>query len=136
MTAPVGGKNMTAPVEKRIAPLSRLEALIMSVLWEKGDSTAKEVRQILEDSKPMAHTTVLTILSRLQEKGYIKQIPSLGRSLLFRTVVTREKVAKTTVAEVLARYFGGSPERLVAHLVEQENLSTKELEGLRKKLDK
>jgi predicted transcriptional regulator len=119
----------------KIAPLSRLEALIMSVLWEKGDMTAKAVREYLEETKPMAHTTVLTILSRLLEKGYIKQVPSLGRSLLFRPIVSREKVARTNVVELIARYFGGSPELLVTHLVEQEDLTTKELDAIRRKLE-
>ncbi|MCG3199939.1 MAG: Transcriptional regulator BlaI [bacterium] len=119
----------------KIAPLSRLEGLIMGVLWERGDSTAKEVREYLEETKPMAHTTVLTILSRLQEKGYIKQIPSLGRSLLFRPIVSKEKVARTSVLELLARFFGGSPEKLVAHLVEEADITTKELDTIRRKLD-
>jgi predicted transcriptional regulator len=122
-------------IAPKIAPLSRLEAVIMGVLWERGDSTAKEVREYLEEVKPMAHTTVLTILSRLQEKGYIKQVPSLGRSLLFRTIVSKKSVARTSVVELLTRFFGGAPEQLVAHLVEQEDMTTKELDTIRKKLE-
>lgn len=120
--------------EKPIPPLSRLEAVIMGVLWESGDSTAKEVRQILLDTKPLAHTTVLTILSRLKEKGYIKEVPSLGRSLTFRPIVPREKIARTSVSEVIARFFGGSPERLVAHLVEEKHLKQEDLDDIRRKL--
>jgi predicted transcriptional regulator len=117
-----------------LAPLSRLEGVIMGVLWDKGDSTAKEVRKILLDTKPLAHTTVLTILSRLKEKGYIKEVPSLGRSLTFRPVVPREKIAKSSVAEVIARFFGGNPEKLVAHLVEERHLKRDDLEEIRTKL--
>jgi predicted transcriptional regulator len=120
--------------EKPIPPLSRLEAVIMGVLWESGDSTAKEVRQILLETKPLAHTTVLTILSRLKEKGYIKEVPSLGRSLTFRPIVPREKIARTSVEEVIARFFGGSPERLVAHLVEEKHLKQEDLDDIRRKL--
>jgi BlaI family transcriptional regulator, penicillinase repressor len=120
--------------EKPIPPLSRLEAVIMGVLWESGDSTAKEVRQILLDVKPLAHTTVLTILSRLKEKGYIKEVPSLGRSLTFRPIVPREKIARSSVAEVIARFFGGSPERLVAHLVEEKHIKQEDLDDIKRKL--
>jgi len=121
--------------KKKQAPLSRLEGLIIGVLWDRTEATAKEVREILADTKPMAHTTVLTVLSRLQEKGYIKQVPSMGRSLMFRPIVSRDHVARLTVTEVLARFFGGSPEQLVAHLVEEENLKPAELEKLRRRLD-
>ena len=120
--------------EKPIPPLSRLEAVIMGVLWNKGDSTAKEVREVLLETKPLAHTTVLTILSRLKEKGYIKEVPSLGRSLTFRPIVPREKIARTTVAELIARFFGGSPEELVAHLIEEKHLSQDDLDEIRRKL--
>lgn len=121
--------------QTKIAPLSRLEGLIMGVLWERGDSTAKEVRESLEATKPMAHTTVLTILSRLEEKGYIKQIPSLGRSLLFRSIVSKEKVARTSVMELLTRFFGGSPEKLIEHLVEEADITTRDLEGIWRRLE-
>jgi predicted transcriptional regulator len=120
--------------ENKIPPLSRLESVIMGVLWDRGDSTAKEVREILMDSKPLAHTTVLTILSRLKEKGYIREVPSLGRSLTFRPVVPRERIAKTSVSEVIARFFGGSPQELVSHLIEEKHLNEGDLEDIRKKV--
>jgi len=115
-------------------PLSRLEAVLMGVLWEKGDSTAKEVRAALLETKPLAHTTVLTILSRLKKKGYIKEVPSLGRSLTFRPIVPREKAAKASVEEVIAHFFDGSPEKLVTHLIENKHLSREDLDDIRKKL--
>ncbi len=116
-----------------LAPLSRLEGVIMGVLWDLGESTAKEIRKVLLDTKPLAHTTVLTILSRLKEKGYIKEVPSLGRSLTFKPVVPKEKMAREGVVEIISRFFGGNPEGLVQHLVDEKKLSKAELDDIRKK---
>ena len=117
-----------------IPPLSRLEGVIMGVLWDLGQSTAKEIREVLLDTKPLAHTTVLTILSRLKEKGYIEEVPSLGRSLTFKPVVPKEKMAREGVVEILTRFFGGSPEGLVQHLIDEKKLTKSDLDDLRKKL--
>jgi len=118
----------------KLAPLSRLEGVIMGVLWDHTQSTAKEIRETLLDTKPLAHTTVLTVLSRLQEKGYIREVPSLGRSLMFRPIVPKEEIARSSVVEVLSRFFGNSPERLLAHLVEENDITGDDLERLRKRL--
>ncbi|MCA9413041.1 MAG: BlaI/MecI/CopY family transcriptional regulator [Candidatus Omnitrophica bacterium] len=117
-----------------LAPLSRLEGVIMGVLWDLGESTAKEIRAVLLDTKPLAHTTVLTILSRLKEKGYIREVPSLGRSLTFKPIVPKEKMAKEGVGEVISRFFGGNPEGLVQHLIDEKKISKADLDDLRKKI--
>ncbi|MCB9770154.1 MAG: BlaI/MecI/CopY family transcriptional regulator [Candidatus Omnitrophica bacterium] len=106
----------------------------MGVLWDLGESTAKEIRAVLLDTKPLAHTTVLTILSRLKEKGYIREVPSLGRSLTFKPIVPKEKMAKEGVGEVISRFFGGNPEGLVQHLIDEKKISKADLDDLRKKI--
>jgi len=115
--------------------LSELERQVMSALWDRGRSTARDLREILEPEKPLALTTILTILARLRKKGYIIEVPRLGRSMVFAPLVPRKSVAQKCIRGLLKQFFSGSPSSLVAHLLESEKISDEELAEIRKRLE-
>ena len=104
------------------------ELEVMEVLWERGSATVAEVRDALEDE--MAYTTVLTVLRRLEEKGYVGHDEE-GRAHRYRPLVERVEARESALERLTRRLFQGSPELLLTHLVAQKKLSAAELRRLR-----
>ena len=111
--------------------LSELEREVMSIIWEKKKVTSREIREALEPERPLALTTILTVISRLKKKKYILEVPSLGRSMVFKAAIPREKVAGNRLRGLLKQFFRGSPSSLVAHLLDSESISDDELKEIR-----
>lgn len=111
--------------------LHEREMDLMEVLWERGSATAAEVRDTLEDE--LAYNTVLTILRRLEEKGFVGHEEE-GRAHRYRPLIEREQVRRSALRRVLNRVFAGSPELLLSHLVAERKLSESEIRRLRQVL--
>ncbi|HEV2018522.1 MAG TPA: BlaI/MecI/CopY family transcriptional regulator [Gemmatimonadaceae bacterium] len=108
---------------------------IMAVLWDRGPSTAAEVRDALaEQSLDLAYNTVLTQLRILEEKGRVSHKEE-GRAHRFRPLVKKKEARASALTRTLDRLFGGSAEALIAQLVQQRGLSKEELKGLRRVVD-
>lgn len=104
---------------------------VMAVLWELGSGTVTEVRDKLPVD--LAYTTVLTILRNLEEKEFVTH-KSEGRAYRYFPKVARNAAQRTVVARLVDKLFQGSPEQLIAHLVEGESLTADELKRLRAQL--
>jgi len=105
---------------------------VMAILWERGPSTVAEVRERLPD--PLAHNTVLTVLTVLEDKGYVTHTEE-GKAHRFRALVKRETAGATATSRVVEKLFGGSTERLITHLVTERSVTADELRRLRRLLD-
>lgn len=105
---------------------------VMAILWERGPSTAAEVRARLADT--LAHNTVLTVLTVLEGKGYLSHTEE-GKAHRFRPLVKQEVAGATAASRVVEKLFGGSTERLLTHLVTERSVSPAELRRLRCLLD-
>ena len=104
---------------------------IMGVLWELGSGTVTEVRDRLPAD--LAYTTVLTILRNLEEKGFVVH-EAEGRAHRYFPNVARRTARRTAVARLVEKLFHGSPEQLLAHLVEERQLDAGDLQRLRKQV--
>src|SRR5690349_4218715 len=111
--------------------LHEREMELMEVLWERGDATAAEVRDALEDD--LAYNTVLTILRRLEVKGYVGHEEE-GRAHRYYPLVEREAARGSALRRLLDGVFGGSPELLLTHLVSVKKLDEPEIKRLRELL--
>jgi predicted transcriptional regulator len=104
----------------------------MDVLWDKGEATVSEVAEALPRELGLAYNTVLTTLRILEEKGFLRHTKSKeGRAFVYSAVVGRDEASRTAVRYVLSRFFRNSPELLVLNLLEDEELSRKELRRIR-----
>ena len=112
-------------MEIRLTPR---ELDLMAVLWDRGPCTVAEVREAIEDD--LAYTTVLTILRLMEDKGYVSHTAE-GRTHRYRPLVERSKVGASAVRRVTRRLFEGSPELLLTHLVEDEQLTEEEIRRMR-----
>jgi BlaI family penicillinase repressor len=114
-------------------PLSELEHLVMDVLWKRSQSTAENVREALAERHPMKDSTARTILTRLEEKGYIKRHVE-GRTNVYRVSEPPRNLAVTAVQQIIDRLCGGSVEQLIVGMVDRELLDERELRRLAEKL--
>lgn len=112
--------------------LADREAEFMEVLWRLGPSTVAEVREQLPDN--LAYTTVLTILRNLEAKGYVGH-DAEGRAHRYAALVARDAARNSALKDLAAKFFGGSTELLMTHLVSDRALSETEVKRIRKLLD-
>jgi predicted transcriptional regulator len=104
----------------------------MDVLWDKGEATVSEIADALPRDPGLAYNTVLTTMRILEEKGFLRHTKSKeGRAFVYRPVVGRDEASRTAVRYLVSRFFRNSPELLVLNLLEDEELSHKELRRIR-----
>lgn len=106
--------------------LSRLQLSILRVLWNRGESTVSDVQAALEDERPMAYSTVSTLLSRLEQRGAVSHRAE-GRTFYYTARVREAEVSNSMVSELVERVFEGSPAELVSHLLETQDVDAAEL---------
>jgi BlaI family penicillinase repressor len=114
--------------------LGSVQLRIMRVLWARGEATAREVTDDLSARETIAHSTVQTLLRKLEAKGAVAH-ERRDRTFVFRPLVQEEAVSRTSLRDVLDRVFQGSVVGLVSHLLDNEKVSPEELERLRRLID-
>lgn len=107
----------------------QLELALLDALWEQGPATAHAVRERLPEESRSSYNTVLTVLRRMESKGMLRR-SKVSRSHVYEAVVEREAMRRNLVRDLLAKLFDGSPRDLVAHLVEQGDLTRADLRRL------
>ena len=120
-------------MSKPAKPLSSLEQLIMQVLWRRGSATSEEVREALAKRHPMKQSTTRTLLVRLEEKGYAKHRVE-GRTFVYSAAEPAANVAARAIRHIVDRFCGGSVERLMVGMVDNEIVNQDELEKLARKI--
>lgn len=103
-----------------------LEMAILEILWERGASTARAVHDVLARERALAYSTVLTVLRRMEAKGTLSR-RKVSRSHVYEARADKVVFRKKSLSDLLARFFSGSPGKLIAHLVEEKNISADEL---------
>jgi BlaI family transcriptional regulator, penicillinase repressor len=106
---------------------------IMSILWKHGSATVSEVREALPDE--LAYTSVLSALQTLEEKGSVTH-EAEGRAYRYVPLVEPAEAGRGALSRILDKVFHGSAEMLLAQLVEERSVSSKELEQMRKLLER
>lgn len=117
---------------KRLShPLTPLELEIMKVLWDAGPATVQSVQQKLPGEPKLAYTTVQTMLNVLHRKNKVKRALK-GRAFEYTPLLSREMAVRTTLRDVITRFFGGSTESLVMSLVASRDLKPEKLAKLQR----
>jgi len=119
---------MARRLERR---LGELELRILNVLWARGPSTVREVLEALELDPRPAYTTVLTVMRLMHEKGYLDR-RERGRAHVYQARLRERPVKRGLLRNLIESAFRGSAEALVVRLLEDEKLSRRELEQVRK----
>ena len=109
--------------------LTQRELDIMSVLWELGEATVTEVRDKVDPD--LAYTSISSMIRTLEMKGFVSHRRGEGKTHVYFPAIDPETAGESALGRVLNKIYGGSPIKLLAHLVEQNRLSEKELERMR-----
>jgi BlaI family penicillinase repressor len=109
--------------------LTRRELDIMGVLWELGEATVTEVRDRVDPD--LAYTSISTMIRTLEMKGYVSHRRGEGKTHIYFPVIEPEKAGASALGRVLDKIYGGSPIKLLAHLMDQHKVSDKELARMR-----
>ena len=109
--------------------LTKRELDIMSVLWELGEATVSEVRDRVDPN--LAYTGISSMIRTLETKGYVSHRRGEGKTHVYFPVIEPEAAGESALGRVLDKIYGGSPIKLLAHLVDQHRLSDKELARMR-----
>ena len=115
--------------------LTESELRLMEVLWSHSPATVAEVLERLPAKPPLAYSTVITTLRILETKGYVRHIKD-GRAFQYEPLVARNEARRTALRQMMHRLFEGSPELLMATLFESGDVDRKELQRLRKLIEK
>ena len=117
------------------SPLSRRERQIMDILYQRGKASATDVREDMPDAP--SYSAVRAMLRVLEQKGHVKH-QAEGLKYVYLPVVTHEKAKRTAVKHLLDTFFGDSPEKVVAALldVSSKRLTREELDRMAAMIDK
>ena len=110
------------------------ELEVLKVLWARGASTVREVMQELNHSQKRAYTSVMSLLNVMVDKRLLKREPR-GRAFVYSPRVQQKPTLGGMVGDLMERAFGGSPEQLVLHALEQTDPSPAELDEIRRLID-
>ncbi|MDB4614759.1 BlaI/MecI/CopY family transcriptional regulator [bacterium] len=115
---------------------TELELRILRILWDDSPLPVREVRQRLADSgRDLAHTTVITTLNVMVDKGQLKRKKD-GKAFLFSPKIAREKTSREMLGRLVDRVFDGSASAVMASLFDHNDPDTEELVELRRLLNK
>ena len=97
----------------------------MKVVWRRSQTTVRDVYETLRESRPIAYTTVMTMMRILQEKGYLTKVAQ-DRAHVYAPTVPRQQVLGAMVRDFVDRVFDGASEPLLLHLARDNKLTAKQ----------
>jgi predicted transcriptional regulator len=92
-----------------------LELACLKALWSLEEGNVRAVQQVVAQSRPLAYTTIMTVLDRLVRKGKLTR-RKVGRSFVYSPAATRDTMRRVALRELLEGFFDGSEEQLLHFL--------------------
>lgn len=122
--------------QKYKIPDSELD--VLKVLWEKGPSTASQIREQIQSIKKteLAHPTIVSFIQRLEQKGYVQKTDQrIGKAFVYDAAIQPEKVRKHSIQTTMKRWFGDDMVPVISQLIESSSLTKEEIAQIRQTLD-
>ena len=113
---------------------SDLEMQILSVLWDRGASTAREVLKAMPDGKQRAYTSILSVMQVMEKKGLLKHT-NRGAAHVYSPAIHRKKIIRPFMHKVVNEVFGGKPSAMMQALLTETPVSDAELAQIRELLE-
>ena len=118
------------PAEDSLAPLSEAQLEVMNLIWARGEATVTEVWKVLSAQRPVARTTVLTVMDRLVKKGWLRR-RAAGQQHFYSAARSRAATLGQLVDRLVDTAFAGSAEDLVVALLDGRGVTEDEAARIR-----
>lgn len=122
------------PAKKTLPKPTAAELDLLSILWDRGPVTVREIHDAAGDGKGTGYTTTLKILQNMTAKGLVKRDES-QRSHIYSAAVRKEQTQRQLVRDLLQRAFGGCSAKLVVQALSEQKATAAELAEIRSLLD-
>ena len=110
------------------------EMEILKIVWEEGDSTVREVHELLSEKKSAGYTTTLKLMQIMHEKGLLNRNDET-RSHVYSAAVKKESIQKQVVNKMINGMFKGSTAKLIMHALGNHHASKEEIEEIKEYLN-
>lgn len=128
-----GGARSAAASAGRL-PDAELE--VLACLWQRGQATARQIREAMSGYRPMAHGSVMSLLKRLQAKGWVSRAKGpTGKAFIFRATRCPGPTHRRILRDLVGRIFGGNGLAVVSALFSAKPPTGDELDRLQRLLD-
>lgn len=112
---------------------SRREREIMDALYAAGRATAQQIHEALPN--PPSYTAVRTLLTILEKKGHVRHSVD-GPRYVYEPAMPREQMGRRAIGTLLSTFYGNSVEKVVAAMLEHEDVERETLDRLAALIDK
>ena len=99
-----------------------LEMLCLKALWSLGEANVKDVQEVVVRSRPLAYTTIMTVLDRMVRKGKLAR-RKVGRAFVYSQTASREEMRRAAIRELVDGFFDGSEDALLHFLNREEPIA-------------
>ncbi|PCJ53126.1 MAG: BlaI family transcriptional regulator [Planctomycetota bacterium] len=121
-------------MKQELPPLSESQLEIMNIIWDAKETTVNHVWQTLQTRKIVARNTVQTLMSRLDEKMWLKH-KKVGNIFYYSATKPKSNTLKNMADKLLNNAFGGSVDNLMMALFDGGNISTEDSKKIRELID-
>ena len=110
--------------------ISEAELEVMQVLWKNGESTSLEIIKEVTKKKEWKNNTIMTLVSRLVNKEFIKVIRDKGNLLLYKPIISEYDYKSKETNNFIEKLYEGSINNMLVAFAKSKKLSKKDLEDL------
>jgi len=120
-------------MNSELPELSRLEIQCLRLLWQRDQASVREIHDALEI--PASYSTIRKIVERLEEKDAVQRVGREGKSVLYRSKVSKTAMMRKEVGRFLDTMFDGSALSLMSQLVDMASVDKADLATLNEYLE-
>ncbi len=131
----VGNKKAKADTKKPEKLLTEVELELMNMIWEMDTCTVKDVQSRLPENRDLAYTSVATIMKILEQKGALK-CEKKERTHTYSPTLSRTDYEAMSLRHLATNVFRGDPKSMVMRLLDDSDLTHKEVDAIRSILEK
>lgn len=118
---------------KQLKSLTKAEDEVMQIIWRIEPCLVRDIINELGDPD-IPHSTISSVVRILERKGFVKH-KAYGKTHEYSATISKDEYAQHGVKNLMEKYFGGSPKKLVSFLVKHEDMDLKELNDILKNIE-